>query len=222
MLHNKTIMKQQNFFILIIIITLSSCVTLSKGTVEMSSLLGKQIDVLQENHLKILNLYFNDKRQKSVDYLDNKWYPAFINELYKQEYVSTIWQEAINAKDINKRTEVLKAITLISLEEYNKQRKLLIDPIDECQSEMLTLVKEEYQKAKRMNLAVTQNISLVQQIQEKQNKYLSGIVNTEKIDQQMEQSVARVDSAFSRIQSLIEKCSTSKNELNNIIINTIK
>lgn len=211
----------KRILLLFLILGTFGCASLPKATVEMSNLLERQIDVLQKNNINIINLYFDEKEQTVLTFLENKWYPTYLDMLFEEEYIKTIWEEAINSLDKKDRMEILKALTQIAQEKYIEQRNILLAPIQQGRKEMQTLVINEYQKAKTMNSSITNNISQIQQIQEERTKYLSKIVDVEKIDIKMQESLSRIDSLFQSTQQWVNKYEANKDKIDEVI-NKIK
>ena len=137
--------------------------------------------------------------------------------LFEEEYVQTIWEEAINSVDKKDRMEILKALTQIAQEKYIEQRNILLEPIRQGRKEMQALVISEYQKAKTMNSSITNNISQIQQIQEERTRYLSKIVDVEKIDVKMQESLLKIDSLFQSTQQWVYKYEDNKDKIGKVL-----
>ncbi|GEM_PF-2627038 len=183
----------------------TGCASLPQATVDMSVLLNQQLTVLQENHQHTLDLYFGQKRQQATDYLDLQWYPAYLEKLFQQEYVVEIWEKALDENNTEQRMEIVQAITQIALEEYATQRALLLDPIEEAEKKMRILVYEEYEKAKKMNQAITENMIKVRDVQQVRSNLISNGVDLARIDQAMQQSIVHIEGSFAKVKAVIEK-----------------
>lgn len=207
--------------ILFLIIGTFGCASLPKSTVEMSNLLEQQIDVLQKNNLDIIDSYFNEKENNIITFLNIKWYPAYLEMLFEEEYIKSIWEEAINTQNKDERMDILKALTQVTQERYMKQKDSLILPLQQARKNMQKLIINEYQKAKTMNLSITNNISQIQQIQEERKKYMSKIIDIDKIDIKMQESLGKVDSLFQNVQKWVDKYEDNKDQIDKVI-NIIK
>ncbi|MHB1108398.1 MAG: hypothetical protein ACYCZ2_18735, partial [Lutibacter sp.] len=62
-------MKSKLIYLLLVVV-LSSCASLPKATVEMSILLEQQITGLEKNHLKMVNLYFEERESLALEFLN--------------------------------------------------------------------------------------------------------------------------------------------------------
>lgn len=213
---NKQYMKK-TVCILFIVAIFCSCATLPKETVEMSLMLDQQLTALQESHLDIAELYCLEKEKEAISLLDNEWYPAYLNKLFDTEYVSEVWQDIVNSQNKSERMAMIKAITQISQEDYKVEKDNLMRPIIESRAELRKVILSEYQKAKDMNLTITNNIASVNDVQEVRKNYLSKVVNIDKIDYQIEKSANKIDSVFNKTQDLIDKYKKNEDKINRVI-----
>jgi hypothetical protein len=167
-------MKTARFFtvLLFVAILLVACATLPKATVEMSVLLEKQIDVLEDNHIKMINLYFEEKKLQAKTVVDNELHPAWLESFFAKDAVKKVWNEAINEDNEEKRMNALKRIVQAVQEEYNELLNSKIEPLETLRIECLIVIQEEYQKARRMNRSITENIASVRDIQKARNELL--------------------------------------------------
>lgn len=207
--------------ILFLILGMLGCASLPKATVEMSNLLEQQIDILQNSNLDIIDSYFNEKENNIIIFLNTTWYPAYLEMLFAEEYINSMWEEAVNTQNKDERMEILKALTQVAQERYMRQKDSLILPLQQARKDMQTLIINEYQKAKTMNSSITNNISQIQQIQEERKKYMSKIIDMDKIDVKMQKSLGKVDSLFQNVQKWVNSYEDNKDKIDKVI-NTLK
>ena len=81
---------KRNLIIVFILFAFTSCATLPKETVEMSVMLEQQISTLETTTISITDKYFEEQQKKAVDFLDNEWYPYFLNQFFKSDKVITV------------------------------------------------------------------------------------------------------------------------------------
>ncbi|MDR0307059.1 MAG: hypothetical protein LBI42_09525 [Chitinispirillales bacterium] len=166
-------MKKPTFFTMILgLLFLASCAsTLPKETVKMSVLLEKQIDVLEKNHIDVINLYFVEKKLQTKTFVDNELYPAWLDDFFGKDVVKKGWNEAVEG-DSAKRMETFKGIVKIVQNEYNVLLQTAMAPLDKLHVESLEAIREEYQKARSMNRTIGENISSVHEVQEARNQLI--------------------------------------------------
>jgi hypothetical protein len=135
-------------------ILLMSCApALPKAAVGMSVLLEKQIDALEKSHIKMINLYFEEKKLQAKTIVDNELYPAWLDDFFAKDVVKKGWNEAAEV-DSAKRMETFKGFVQIVQKEYNEQLRTATDPLEKLYIESLSVIKEEYQKARVMNTVI--------------------------------------------------------------------
>ena len=202
MKNNKLINNRLCLLFLLWIILFSSCTTLPKATVEMSILLEKQIIALENNHKMIINEYFEARKQYAREVIDNEWYPLFLENFFKMKDVKEVWEEAVSATDTKERMETLKDIVQVVQAEYNNMINSVIQPLEKDRIECLTVVQNEYQKAKLMNRTIAENISSVQEVQEIRNNLLpTELKNAEEI---MHQYMQKAETILDNVQDAIK------------------
>ncbi len=219
MQYKNKILKQLNILILsVIALFFCSCATLPKATLEMSVLLEKQITALESNHIMIVNKYFEEKKQYAEEIIiEKEWYPAFLNEFFKNEVVKEVWEEAVETNDVETRMEVLKEIIQVIHEERIEMHDSMIQPLEKMRIECISAIQSEYEKAKQMNRTITENISSVSEVQEMRNNLLpTEIKNIENI---MFQYMEKADAILDKVQATIDVHDESKNKINEIFKN---
>ncbi len=210
-------MKAKLASLLFIIILLSSCASLPKATVEMSMLLEKQINILEENHLDMVTLYFDEKEKLAIEFLENEWYPMFLDKFYEKETITAFHEETLKLTDPLKRKENIEMLTTVIQENYMAERDSLITPIQKAKKEMTALVREEYNKARVMNAAITNNIASVNDIQEKRKELLSNIVDYESLENQLNERLAQLDDLLEQGQKTVDEYNKNEDKIDELL-----
>lgn len=213
-------MKSKLIYLLLVAI-LSSCASLPKATVEMSVLLEQQITGLEKNHLKMVNLYFDERESLALEFLNNEWYPMFLDNFFKEETVIELWEETVNSKNTLERTENIKMLTVVIQENYMEMRDSLLIPIQRMKEEMKIAITEEYKKAQTMNAAITNNIASVNDIQEKRKELLSNFIDYESLENKLNEGLAQLDNILGQGQKVVDEYKKNETKIDEII-NQIK
>jgi hypothetical protein len=206
--YTKKYLKIKYIAILVIATLLTSCATLPKAAVEMSVLLEKQIDILENNHISMINNYFEEKKLHAKTIIDKKWYPLFLEDFFKKDVVKEIWDEAIKSDDSEERIEAFKDVVQVVQEKYNETLNSMIEPLEKLRIECLTTVQEEYQKAKWMNRVISENISSVHKVQEARNRLMPQ--NMKNIEDMMYQYMQKADNVMNEVQTIINEYDKNK------------
>ena len=196
-------LKTKYIITLFIAILFTSCATLPKATIEMSVLLEKQISVLENNHVDIINLYFEEKKSNAKTTIEKEWYPLFLEEFFKNEIVKEIWDDAVKIDSTEKRMKALKEIVQVIHEKYIEILNSVIEPLEKTHIECLTVIQEEYQKAKQMNRAISENIASVHNLQEARNKLIP--IDIKGVENIMYQYMQKADNIMNEVQKTINE-----------------
>lgn len=203
----KKMNRYSKLFLGLMIIGLSSCASIPKATVDMSTLLGRQIDALEQSHISTLNAYFDEKEQSAIAFLDEVWYRRYLTDLFAAEGTIEFWNEAIT-EELPQRIESLKSLTNLIQTDYMEQRELLLQPLRKARSELLSVIKDHYSVAKEMNYVITENVSSANQVQEKRKELLSKFMNTDKLEQRVDDYFQKADSILNSTQAALKKIET--------------
>ena len=208
-------------FKFLLIVCCTSCAVLPKATVEMSVLMDKQINALEENHLHLVNLYFDQREKSALNFLNKEWYPVYLNNFIQQETVATIWNQSLSDSKTEDRVAKMKLITQVTQEAYMQMRDSLLGPLSLSRKKMIELIGDEYRKTKAMNSAITNNVASVNEIQEKRKELISKIINTNELNFKIDGALQKVDSVINRIQKVPDVLRIKEAKIGGII-NAIK
>jgi len=196
-----------------------SCASLPRATIDMSMLLDKQISALEQSHIKLIDKYFEQKQYYALSFLDEEWYPKYLENFFGNKDAEEIWDEIINNADKKERISDLQMIVAIIQTEYMTMRDSLLLPLEETHRELRTVVKEEYNTARTMNNAVLNNISSVNEIQEARKEYLSKLVNVDSIENTINIYFEEADKILNEVQKGLDKYGKTESKIKPIIKN---
>lgn len=192
------------FLLWMMIIGLSSCASIPRETVEMSVLLGRQIEALEQGHTAMIEAFYKEKEVTATKWLKEQWYRNYLNDLFAMPSTIEFWNEAIT-EELPQRMESLKNLTDLIQEDYMQQRDSLLIPLKAEKEKLLGIIQTHYNMAREMNDVITKNIDSANTLEEKRKQLLSRFVNTDKIDMEINQSLQRADSILSMAQTALEK-----------------
>jgi len=198
-----------------------SCASLPRATVDLSMLLNKQITALEQNHIKIIDKYFEEKQYHALSFLDNEWYPKYLDNFFNDEEAEEIWNEIIHNPNKKERIADLQMVVSIIQDEYMAMRDSLLTPLEATRRELLTAVQEEYNTAKTINNAVLNNMASVNEIQEARKDYLSKFVDVDSIESIINSYLEKADKILDDAQKGIGKYNEAGPKIESII-ETIK
>ncbi|MBK6734309.1 MAG: hypothetical protein IPG61_09490 [bacterium] len=65
---------------LAILLSLAACATVPREVVELSHVMGADLDEVQRSHEALIRLHFADLRRRTDDFLVTQWQPAYLRE----------------------------------------------------------------------------------------------------------------------------------------------
>ena len=196
-----------------------SCASLPRATVDLSVLLDRQIDALEQSHIKIIDKYFEEKQHHALNFLDNEWYPKYLENFFNNEEVEEVWNEIINNPDKKERILDLQMVVSIIQTEYMTVRSSLLTPLETTRWELLIAIQEEYNTARIINNAILNNIASVNDIQETRKEYLSKIIDIYSVESTINSYLEKADKILSEAQKGIDKYNKAESKIESIIEN---
>lgn len=196
--------KIRKFLLGAMMIGLSSCASIPHATVEMSMMLGQQIEASEQGHVAMVNAFYKEKEQAAIRWLKKIWYPNYLNALFAMSDTAEFWEEVM-AEELPERMESLKKLTDLIQTDYMEQQDLLLNPLKAEKEKLLSIVRDHYAVARQMNDAITENVSSANAVQEKRKQLLSRFVDTDRIDKQIDHYLQRADSILNTVQTTLKK-----------------
>ena len=86
---------------------------------------------------------------------------------------------------------------------------------------MVELIEDEYRKTIAMNSAITNNVTSVNEIQEKRNELLSKILNTNELNDKIDGALLKADSVLNKVKKGLDVIKTKETKTGGVI-NAIK
>ena len=200
------------------LVLFSSCVSIPKQTAEMSVLLEQQLDALKQANNSIIENVYKEKEKNVTDYVDNIWFPQYLEEYFQKPIIQEAWNEAVNTDSLEYRLELIQTLTQICMEEYKTYKESLLSPIYAEKDTILRNFNEQYDLALKMNSIITRNVKSASDLQSEYKSYLNKIVSTEKLDSITQSSLDKIDKQFDNV---IEGFDKYEDKIN-CIINKIK
>lgn len=200
------------------LVLFSSCVSIPKQTAEMSVLLEQQLYALKQANNSIIENVYKEKEKNVTDYVDNIWFPQYLEEYFQKPIIQEAWNEAVNTDSLEYRLELIQTLTQICMEEYKTYKESLLSPIYAEKDTILRNFNEQYDLALKMNSIITRNVKSASDLQSEYKSYLNKIVSTEKLDSITQSSLDKIDKQFDNV---IEGFDKYEDKINSII-NKIK
>lgn len=199
------------------LVLFSSCVSIPKQTAEMSVLLEQQLDALKQANNSIIENVYKEKEKNVTDYVDNIWFPQYLEEYFQKPIIQEAWNEAVNTDSLEYRLELIQTLTQICMEEYKTYKESLLSPIYAEKDTILRNFNEQYDLALKMNSIITRNVKSASDLQSEYKSYLNKIVSTEKLDSITQSSLDKIDKQFDNVIEGFDKYDKYEDKINSII-----
>ncbi|MFZ5862383.1 MAG: hypothetical protein ACOYXR_06065 [Nitrospirota bacterium] len=180
---------------------LVACASVPKEVVELSYVVGHDLDAVRISYRTLIHTHFDDLRSRANAFLEDQWVPAFLSDFVQRG------QLVENARGSDPRA-VLEDVSIwaeSAMEEINDKRRVLIEPIDRDEASLMSSVDEAFDRLTRANATITAHLNSLRKVQEVQDEALKSLRLQdlrEVIDQRL---VAASDATQKAIEKLAEE-----------------
>jgi hypothetical protein len=182
-------MKLRITILLLTFCLLNSCVSVPKETVQLSTVIGTNIKVLENSHTTMVGLFYSEIINNINDFIEEVYAPFIINYVlnkeldnYKKNISPSIFETIYTAAsdDISK-TATSKVLTDMSdflnaaQRKIENKRKELLIPVKKQRDSIILNIKISYVNTMQANSSVTNYLQSISNLKESQQKVLSVI-----------------------------------------------
>ena len=82
--------------VLVSILLFTACAKIPSEAPQLSIALGKKISSIESTHIKLLNKFFDDKREDVEQFVENEWMPIFVKKVFSNVTVEKYWNKIIS------------------------------------------------------------------------------------------------------------------------------
>jgi len=180
-------MKFRIVFITVTFYIFNSCISVPKETVQLSTVIGTNIKVLENSHTTMVGLFYNEIMNNMNGFIEDVYAPFIINYVLKKELDSyhnsqpsifeaiedaaTKGGKANTEKAYNDMSDFLKAART----QIEKKRNELLVPIQKQRDSIILNIKISYGNTILASSSVTSYLQSISSLKESQNEVLSVI-----------------------------------------------
>jgi vacuolar-type H+-ATPase subunit H len=180
-------MKFRIVFITVTFYIFNSCISVPKETVQLSSVIGTDLKVLENSHTTMVGLFYNEIMNNMNGFIEDVYAPFIINYVLKKELDSyhnsqpsifeaiedaaTKGGKANTEKAYNDMSDFLKAART----QIEKKRNELLVPIQKQRDSIIFNIKISYGNTILASSSVTSYLQSISSLKESQNEVLSVI-----------------------------------------------
>lgn len=208
-----------------VVLGVFGCASIPAEAPELSTQVGSRISAMEAAHYRLLESYFNDKRSRVDEFIQNTWIPTFGENFFSDPEVAAAWDEVVVSQDPKLRVFFLTKVGPRLLVRINQERRELITPLDELEKTVKTKLKADYDNIRAMNNTLTSFLLSASKVDENRKRYLEMAGITDKmVDQFVDDTGRAVDVLLNTAKKADEvgkQIDDYKNRVNSIL-NTIK
>ena len=208
-------MRVSIFFYPLAFLALTSCVKIPQESIDLSELMGKDLEVLHESHRNMVNIHYT-KVEKDIDvFIKEVYSPFVINYVLKVELKkfqagdsTSIFSALIEAGQENASSDAtnlaLKKTTDFqeaAHRQIQKKRQELLKPIIEQKKIIMTEIDKSYEKLIYANATITGHLRSIKKVRDAQKEALK-LIGLEGLDEKVTSSLTKLSN---QIENAVEK-----------------
>jgi hypothetical protein len=180
---------------------LGGCASIPKESVELSYMLGQDLETLHQSYKSLIRSYFQCLRHEINNAIDRTFIPAYIGDYIKTGRLI----EHAKAD----RADIVEAWVRIAVETIDKERTKRLEPIDKAENELLSAVDEAFDKAVIANATVTAHINSIRKADQVQEEILESL-KLDDIRGRINRCLAAASKMAKQIASTIESSESNR------------
>lgn len=193
----------------------TGCATVPKEVVELSYVIGQDIDAIHASHRELIRKHFEALRVQTTIFLETRWVPAYLAGFIKNGELVTMAKDP----DPVKAYEGVSAWVEVAVEEIEKKKKELLSPIDRDEKALLATVDESFARLSKANTTITAHLNSIRKVQEVQNEALKSLKLADlrgEINKRLIEASERAETALTKVEGVkfkVEELNEKKKEL---------
>ncbi|TRZ45044.1 hypothetical protein DMZ48_04600 [Robertkochia solimangrovi] len=203
-----------------------SCASIPKEAPQLSSEIGYEIQKLENDHLALLEIYFELKRKEVKRFVREIWLPEFATNFFSDPQILEVWNQVVTSdSEEDKVNFILYSAPQLQVK-INEQYERLTAPLDKMELELKTSISQRYTEIKGVNNALTSYLYSASKIDENRQRYLDMagiqqdeiyriISETETITNDIANQAEGAQNGLDDIEGLIKSYEKKINELLN-------
>lgn len=178
----------KNFIFAMLIAVVTGCSSVPKEVVELSYVMGEDLESMNVSYDKLIHSYFDNLRSQRRTYIDDVWYPRFLEnwrddgELVDIAKGKRIFSEKTNdlintppGTDPKDNLKTLNDWVNFALYAYEVKEEKLLKPLTDDEMKLRADVKQAFVQLTRANATITAHLNSLRKVQEVQNQVLKSL-----------------------------------------------
>lgn len=198
-------------------LVLSGCASIPPEAPALSTELGDRISAIEDSHVTLIHLFFDQKRTEIDRFIETEWVPEFAENFFKNEKIAAAWNTLVEEDNKEDRLKFITTLGPSIQEKINAKRLELITPIDALERRIETKIREEYNLARSINNSITSFLLSASKVAENRNRYLEMIgIEDEKVGKVIDQIDVAVSDLLTKSKNLGEKSEAAEEYINKL------
>ena len=170
-------------FLLMGFLLILGCATIPSEAPQLSAQLGTRISAVEASHKRLLADFFNEKRRRVDEFIQEEWIPLFAKELFSDPAIAETWDEVVRSQQTEDRVKFILMVGPRLQKKINAKRLELIHPLDELERTIASRLKNEYDQMRAINNTLTSFLVSASKVEETRRRYLEMVgISEKKID----------------------------------------
>lgn len=178
---------KKTFFIATLIV-ISGCSSIPSEVVQLSYVMGKDLDALRLSYRELIHQHFESLRAQRMLYLDREWKPAFIRAWIDDGHLIQMasGKEAYSSSDggfispTPGKTEIqlldgVSGWAEDAIEQINNKKSELLEPLNKDERELILAVEESFDRLSRGNAVITAHLNSLTKVQAIQDDFMAAM-----------------------------------------------
>lgn len=174
------------------------CAAIPPEAPELSARLGGRIAALEAAHLRLLDVYFAEKKAKVDRFVEEVWVPVFAREFFDDPQIDGVWRQVVQSPDPQDRVKFITLAGSRLQAKINRKRLELIQPLEALEDEIRRRLKSDYDDSRAINHTLTAFLLSAAKVDENRRRYLDLVGIT---DAAVDAFVSETDQAVAKLAS---------------------
>jgi hypothetical protein len=211
---------------------LVGCGSVPKEVVELSYVIGEDLHSMNSSYDKLIHEYFENLRTQRRNYIDDVWYPRFLEnwrddgELVAIAKGQRIFSEKVNrlintpkGTDPKESLETLNDWVNFALYAYEVKENELIKPVDDNEKMLRTNVNQAFMRLVRANSTITAHLNSLRKVNEVQDDVLDAL-NIKGLRDKINDTLVKISvdakDAFEKVKEADKKVNNLTRQVNSM------
>ena len=213
--------KPKMAFLLAGLFLIVGCASIPSEAPELSAQLGTRISAVETSHRRLLADFFDEKRKRVDEFIQDQWVPVFAQELFTDPKISSYWEEVVKSQDMSDRLKFIVLAGPRLQKKINAKRLELIQPLDELERTIALRLKSEYDNMRAINNTLTTFLLSASKVEETRRRYLEMVGISEKqiydFINETDQAIAELVGVGKKVEEIAKDTEAYKRKIEQII-----